>query len=218
MRSFFPHGDERQAAACSTWINALRLEATVVNDSPTLVPVIGLPSLFAGGLVGMSWAVVDGPGGAWRWLLALVFVLMCLVAAGAWVAVVFLLDADSYALPIGAIAAVALVISIPVGVNRGMLHERDATCRVLDVDEGSSSYIYRLDCADGGPSSLPQRTPLANVAVGESIRVRYNPENPALPRLANEPSDGQIALQAAGAALGVIILVGIWGRAVKSGF
>jgi hypothetical protein len=191
-----------------------------MDDGPTLMPVIGLPPLFAGGLVGMSWAVVDGPGGAWRWLLALVFVLVCLMAAGAWVVVVGLFG-DFYALAIGAFAAVALVISIPIGVNRGMLHERVTTCRVLDVDESSSSYIYRLDCVDGGPSSMPQKTPIANVAVGGSIQVRYDQEGAAMPRLADEPSDGQIALQVSGTALGAIILAGVWGfmsRAGKSSF
>lgn len=156
----------------------------------------------------MSWAVVEGRGG-WRWLLVLVCVLVCLVAAGAWALMIALRDAD-FCLLFGALAALALVMSIPIGVNRGV-HERDTTCRVLDVDEGSSSYIYRLDCADGGPSSLPQKLPMSNVAVGESIRVHYDPEGSGMPRLANEPSDARIAWEVAGTALGVVIFVGAVG-------
>ncbi len=65
----------------------------------------------------MSWAVVEGPDG-WRWLLVLVCVLVCLVAAGAWALMIALRDAD-FCLLFGALAALALVISIPIGVKLG---------------------------------------------------------------------------------------------------
>jgi hypothetical protein len=179
-----------------------------------LAPVV-LPSLFAGAVLGVWWAVFNGPGGVRSWLLVVVFLLVGLAVGEVWAMFLLAVGWESVGWLVSGFAAATLVISVFTGADQWLLQDRgrETTCGVLAIDgpDASAIYHYRLDCAGGGPSSMLHKGPIPHVMAGQSIRVRYDPADSATTTLSSEASNGRTALMVAGVALAVLILVGILG-------
>lgn len=147
---------------------------------------LGLLSLFAAAVFGMSWAIADGPDGLRRWALIVVFVVAALAMWGLWLA---LLLAKTGAGPVGLSAAViagvvALIFvgTVPAWFSVWLLHERGqvTTCRVLSVTEvetfngSGTAHRHRLACDGGDTFSITKSD--RTLRVNQRVRVRHDPE------------------------------------------
>ncbi|TDD85477.1 hypothetical protein E1293_11095 [Actinomadura darangshiensis] len=148
------------------------------------VTAVGLLSLFATAVFGMSWAIIDGPDGIRGWALILMFVVAGLMLMGLWMA---LLLAGAGARPVGlAVAVVAGVVAlifagtVPAWFSAWLLHERGrvTTCRVVAVTEtdtfngSGSAYRHRLACDGGGTFSITRSD--GALRVNQRVRVRHD--------------------------------------------
>jgi hypothetical protein len=150
------------------------------------VAAVGLLTLFAAAVLGMSWAIADGPGGLRGWALILVCIVAGLVVMGLWMSLLLIHTGGR---PVGiavtvsaGIVALFFVGTVPAWLSEWLLHERGrvTTCRVVAVTEeesfngAGSFYLHRLACDGGGPSSItPSDRPLQ---VNQRVRVRHDPE------------------------------------------
>ncbi|MEW2354606.1 hypothetical protein [Spirillospora sp. NPDC029432] len=178
------------------------------------VAAVGLVSLFSAAVLGMSWAIFDGPDGVRKWALILAFVLAGLVVMWRWTVLMVEAGAHPLGMILAGLAALFFAGTVPAWFATSLLDERErlTTCRVLTVTEeegfnGATVHLHRLACDGIGSSSIMWSG--RALRVDRQVRVRYDPEGRsdevrlAGDEAAMEPRDiGLIA----GAELGLILL------------
>ncbi|MFI0351123.1 hypothetical protein [Actinomadura sp. 9N407] len=162
-----------------------RLERAGMWRLLSCVAAVGLLTLFAAAVLGMSWAIADGPAGVRGWALILVFIVAGLVVMGLWTA---LLLVNTGGRPVGmavtlaaGIVALFFVGTVPAWFSEWLLHERGrvTTCKVVAVTEeesfnGSGTFsLHRLACDGGGPATLSPSD--RTLRVNQRVRVRHDP-------------------------------------------
>ncbi|MCP9951464.1 hypothetical protein [Actinomadura madurae] len=94
----------------------------------TCVAAVVLLALFAAAVLGMSWAIADGPDGIRGWALILVFVVAGLVVMGLWMALSLAGAGDRpVRLGVAVVAGVVALIfagTVPAWFSEWLLYER----------------------------------------------------------------------------------------------
>ncbi|WP_412515474.1 hypothetical protein K8Z49_26070 [Actinomadura madurae] len=144
-----------------------------------------LLALFAAAVLGMSWAIADGPDGIRGWALILVFVVAGLVVMGLWMALLMAGTGDrpvwSGVAVVAGVVALIFAGTVPAWFSEWLLYERGrvSTCRVVTVTEvetvngSGSAYRYRLACDGGGTVSVTRSD--RTLQVDQRVRVRHDP-------------------------------------------
>lgn len=148
----------------------------------TGMAVVGLLALFTAAVLGMSWAIFDGPPGIRGWALILASVLAGLAVMRRWTIVLAQAGAHPVGMVFTGVVALFFVGTVPAGFSEWLLYERGrlTTCRVLTVTEeegfngAGSVHLYRLGCDGRGPLSITQST--RGLQVNQRVRVRHDPE------------------------------------------
>ncbi|SFP93914.1 hypothetical protein SAMN04489713_119174 [Actinomadura madurae] len=157
-----------------------------MRRSLACVAAVVLLALFAAAVLGMSWAIADGPDGIRGWALILVFVVAGLVVMGLWMALLMAGAGDrpvwSGVAVVAGVVALIFAGTVPAWFSEWLLYERGrvSTCRVVTVTEvetvngSGSAYRYRLAC-DGGDTVSVTRSD-RTLQVDQRVRVRHDPE------------------------------------------